>query len=83
MISANSIIKKLRKGNEMSKEESNVVDKRAATCPLGKECESCLWSLEFETTPPSGGRVKVSQCAVRWLPLLQVELLTMMRTVKK
>lgn len=65
------------KRKKIRKVRRNVMEK---TCPLGKKCESCLWSLEFETTPPTGGRVKVSRCAVEWLPLLQVELLTMMRT---
>lgn len=56
-------------------------------CPLGKRCteevdgniERCKWYMCFRVTDQNGKIGEDWQCAQTWIPVLQAELLEMMR----
>lgn len=57
-------------------------------CPLGKRCseevdgniERCRWYMCFRVTNQEGKIGEDWQCAHTWIPVLQAELLEMMRS---
>lgn len=57
--------------------------KEINTCPLGSDCEKiigdtierCMWFVKLEGTNPNNGNKEDNEtCAIRWLPLLQIEM---------
>jgi len=58
--------------------------KEILTCPLGSDCEKmvdkrtvekCMWFVKLAGTNPSTGEsIDEESCAIRWLPLLQVQI---------
>ena len=59
----------------------------AVSCPLGKVCEDidlkhrCLWFMEFTTTTAAGEIFKTKQCAMTWLPILQIEMIQAVKAI--
>lgn len=58
------------------------METRAGQCPLGSQCEDikdgikyvCPWYVTVRgTNPQTGEAVDDTQCAIAWMPMLQIE----------
>jgi len=59
-------------------------------CPLGKECKTiidsendlkCLWLIPLNSINAKGEPVEEERCVFIWLPILQIEMITTLKTL--